>query len=421
MSRKHVLICSMYFAPEPTGIAPMATDLARDLSENGWDVSVLTAFPMMPGWEVYPEYKRLAYMRERMGNVDVIRTWAYVPKRPESGVMKTWRRIAFDSSIAFTSLPATVAMRRPDVIVAIGPPLQVGIAALAMKARWKTPVLYWLQDIVPDAAVNVGMMRPGIALGLARALERFVYRGVDKIAIISEGFERNLMPKGVSTGRMTYLPNWANLGSFDAVSESGDTRAAELAVPPGHFVLMHSGSVGAKQCLENAVRAMKLLENSGDVHLVVVGDGNRIRAVEAEVKKLNVPRVRFVPTTVGAPFIRLLRAADAHLINQGRNVVDALIPSKLMTYLPSGRPVIAAVHPASEAARFVKRADCGVVVEPENPAALADAVTQLKNDSSLRDRFGAAGARYIRQEYDKPVLMARFRDELSRLSSEPRA
>ena len=417
MSPKRALIVTMYFAPEPTGIAPMATDLACELSEQGWAVTVLTAFPMMPGWQVYPEYRGRLFMRERMGNIDIVRTWAYVPSRPSDRLMSTWKRIAFDSSIAITALPATLNMHRPDIIVAVGPPLQIGLAALAMKRRWRAPLLYWLQDIVPDAAVSVGMMRPGAALHIARSLERCVYEGADMIGIISEGFRQNLVSKGVPASKMLYLPNWADLSRFDAVPETGDRDCLGAEIPPGHFVLMHSGSIGAKQCLENAVRAVKLLEGSGDVHLVIVGDGNRIDAIRAEVKSLRVPRVRFVPTTVGAPFIRLLRAADAHLINQGRNVVDALIPSKLLTYLPSGRPVIAAVHLDSEAARFVGKAACGVVVPPEDPAALANAVTQLKENADLRTQFGGAGATYIRRNFDKRVCMARFRHELDSLTS----
>lgn len=404
---RNVLIFTMNFWPEPTGFGPMTADLAEYLAEKGWKVTVLTGFPMSPGWSVYPEYRGRVLQREQRGAVDVRRVWVYVPKRPAGGTMRTWKRVAYDTTLATSGLPVALTLPRQDVIVALCPPLQAGLAALALKRLWGAPVLYWLQDIVPDAALSTGMMREGAVLRIGRRLEQIVYRGVDQIGIISHGFEANLRSKGILPEKMVFLPNWADVARFDS-GPDGTVARRELGLTERDFVVMHAGSVAAKQYLENAVQAMKLLESESNMHLLILGEGNALEGVQREAQRLNVSRVRFLPTTVGPAYVGLLRAADLLLINQLREVKDILIPSKLLTYLPSGRPVVAAVHPESEAAHFIQRAGCGRLVEPQAPDKLATAMVQLRDDPATRARMGAAGATFVRQHFDRPVLLETF-------------
>lgn len=193
----------------------------------------------------------------------------------------------------------------------------------------------------------------------------------------------------------------------------------ELGYGSDDFLVLHAGSVAAKQCLENAVRAMKLLDPTRKVHLLVAGDGSRLAAVQHEVERLNVPRVRFLAPVTGSPFVELLRAADVLLLNQCKGVTDMLIPSKLLTYLPTGNPVIAAVHGSSEAARFLEQSGSAVVVEPDDPGALARGIVQLQDDERLRQRLGACGAKYV-AGLDRRTVLPRFVEVLSKLATSER-
>jgi colanic acid biosynthesis glycosyl transferase WcaI len=103
------------------------------------------------------------------------------------------------------------------------------------------------------------------------------------------------------------------------------------------------------------------------------------------------------------------------VINQARHVKDVLIPSKLLTYLASRRPVLAAVHPESEAARFIQKAGCGWVIEPEEPSKFAEAILRLKQAPELRIQMGERGLSFIRENYDRPVLLKRFEETLRNL------
>lgn len=385
----------------------MTTDLADYLSEQGWKVTVLTGFPMAARWEVYEGYRGRIFQREKRGKVDILRVWVYVPKRPKNGLMKTWKRIAFDSTLLTSGFPIALGLPRQDFIIAVCPPLQTGLASLWLKKLWRCPILYWLQDIVPDAALSTRMMRPGKALRIGRYLEQTVYTGVDKIGIISHGFQRNLEAKGIPPNKMAFLPNWADNDRFDSALDGKRTRA-QLGVVNDRFVLVHAGSVSAKQYMENVIEAMKLLEPHTDIELWLVGSGNRMDAIHELTNQMQLRSVRFLPIITGADYVDMLRAANALIINQARAIKDILIPSKLLTYLPSERPVLGAVNAESEAARFIVESGAGIVVEPESPQLLAEAILRLKSSPELGRQMGQAGSEFIRKNYDRTVLLERF-------------
>lgn len=416
LSMPKALIFTMNYWPEPTGFGPMTTDLADYLVSYDWEVTVLTGFPMAPKWEVYDGYRGRLYQREQRGKVDVRRVWVYVPRPRANGLMNTWKRIAYDSSFVTSALPVALTLDHHDVIVALCPPLQVGLASLALRRLWRAPVLYWLQDIVPDAAVSTGMMREGSALRVGRSLERRIYQAVDKIAIISPGYRANLQAKGVPVDKLVFLPNWANMARFDSGPDGREART-QLGLSESDFVVAHAGSVSAKQALENVVYAMKQLEPHPDIHLLIIGEGNQLDAVKNEVSRLRVTRVHFIPTVTGPAYVGLLRAADALILNQAREVKDVLIPSKLLTYLPSARPVIAAVHPESEAAHFLEQSGSAVLVEPESPEQLAQAIIDLKASPDRRAALGASGEAFVRRFYERSVLLSEFETTLTQLIS----
>ncbi len=412
-----ILILSMYFHPEPVGIAPMATDLADFLAENGWDVTVVAGMPKLPAWEVYEGFRGKWLQREKRGKVNLIRTWVYVPEKPKTGLMKASRRVLHDCSIALTAFPFALSGGRPDVILTISPPLQLPAMGIFLKKWWRCPVVNWIQDIVPDAALNVGMMQEGRMIRMARKLEQFVYRNVDRIAVISEGFENNLIAKGVPKEKLFLLTNWADVHRFGIPSERNRFRE-QLGVRPNDFVMIHAGSLAAKQVMENVVRAMKLLEAHRDIYFFMLGDGIRKAAIQEEIQKLNAPRCHFLPTTTGPDYVNLLRAADLLVLNQSQDLVDALVPSKLLTYLPAERPVIAAVNEKSEAARFVRKSGCGIVVEAEAPEQFAAGVIQMKNlPDSERSRMAAEGNCFVRKQYEKNVVLNRLEAFLQQLAS----
>ena len=259
-----------------------------------------------------------------------------------------------------------------------------------------------LQDLVPDAALSVGMMHEGKAVRLARMLERFVYSRSDRITVISQGFLDNLVEKGVSKNKLQLLPNWVEIGRFNVRPD--DAVRASLGATNGQTLVVHAGNMGAKQSLETVVDAAALLDDN--VAIALIGDGSHRRELEARATRLGLKNLKFLPLQVDLP--AALAAADVLVLSQRGRVTDSVAPSKLLSYMASGRPVVAAVNEQSEAGQMIREARCGIVVKPEEPMAVAAAIRELRAKAQASADLGESGRRHVAEHYGRSQLLLQW-------------
>ncbi len=360
-----LLIAGMNYGPEATGIAPYTTDLAEHLARRGHEVVVSTTFPHYPHWR-WQANACLRRQVERRNGVEVRRMRVVLPRGAGAG----WR-VAYDSSLAGVTIANAFGMRPVDLVLCVSPPVQVAFAGALLALGWRAPMLLLVHDLPLDAAISVGRMRPGLAHRAGRQLERRAYALASRVVVIDRRF------------------------------------------PNGEFVVLHSGSMGAKQALDSAVRAARLAGEDGSIRLALVGDGPERRGLEALAAERAAGSVRLLPLQPDAVFLRLLAGADAFLLSQRADVVDGIAPSKLLTYMSAGRPVLAAVHPDSAAAHLVREAGCGVVIAPEDPPALADAMRALSRDADRCRALGRAGRRFAEGRFERGGVLARWESLLA--------
>lgn len=418
-SPRHILVVTGAYAPDRTGIAPLETELCEYLAARGHRVSVVTGLPHYPEWEVPQEYRGKLWMREALGGVEVHRGAIYVPGR-----RTTLRRILYDTSIGVATALRGLPIRNVDLVLAVSPPLQAALAGYFLSWINRAPLVLHLQDLLPDLAVALGMLRNRMLIRLARALEKFLYRRAAAIFVISEGFRTNLLAKGVPESRLKVVPNWTDTRAIRANAPAGDFRRRHQ-IAESDFLVLHTGNMGTKQKLDNVLEAAALLrENSSTVFCLVGGGTDKERLLQCAVSR-GLHNVRFLPLEPKELLPATLATADVLLVNQSAQVVDMVIPSKLVTYMAAGRAVVAAVEPSCEAARAIRQAGCGRVVPPENPAALAAALLDMKSNRALAAELGRAGRLYAERHFDRELLLARFEDGLvcllpSALDEEPR-
>jgi colanic acid biosynthesis glycosyl transferase WcaI len=406
----HILVVTGAYAPDRTGIAPLETELCEMLAARGHRVSVVTGLPHYPEWKVPQEYRGKLWMRETRGGVDVHRGAIYVPGR-----RTTLRRILFDTSIGVATALRGLPIRNVDLVLAVSPPLQAALAGYFLALKNRAPLMLHLQDLLPDLAVALGMLRNRLAIRIARGLERFLYRRAAAIFVISEGFCTNLLAKGVPKSKLTVVPNWTDTHTIGTKAAAGDFRRRH-GILESDFLVLHCGNMGAKQQLDNVLEAAAILREDSSTMFCLVGGGTEKDRLRKLAASHDLPKVKFLPLEPQELLPAMLAAADVLLINQSAQVVDMVIPSKLVTYMAAGRAVVAAVEPSSEAARAIELAACGLVVRPEDPAALADAIARLKLNRDKAALFGQAGRRYAERNFDRELLLARFEDELVCLS-----
>jgi len=360
----------------------------------------LTSFPYYPHWKIDANYEgKPPFMVEVINGVRVIRSPILLPGFRKSA----FRRILFDSSIAITTLMASAAVGGVDTVICVSPPLQLGLTAWLVARLRRARFLLHLQDLVPDAALSVGLMRDGNAVRFARGLERFVYSRAQRITVVSQGFVDNLVSKGVAEAKLQLLPNWVDTGRFKSTSMPA-VRAA-LGAGDGDTLVLYTGNMGAKQGLETVVDAASELADER-VMLTFVGDGNRRPELESRAARLGLNNVRFVPLQTDLP--GTLAAADLLVLAQRGQVVDSVAPSKLLSYMAAGKPIVAAVNKYSEAGRLVREADCGIVVPPDDPVALAAALRHYRNCPEEYSGLGEAGRRHVAEYYERSHILEQW-------------
>lgn len=399
-----VLLCTSYFWPDVTGIALYASGLAEHLAARGDRVTVITGFPHYPGWRRGEGGVRFA-ATDALDGIEVRRRWHHIPQR-QSAVS----RAAYEASFlaGLTALPAGPA---PEVVVAVSPCLASAAVGLAAGRRHRIPVGVVFQDVLGSAAAQSGISG-GDTLGrVAGGLELALARRATRVGLTAPGFRRPFIAGGVAPERTVALRNWLQRTAPDVPPAQARAR---LGWDASEFVCLHAGNMGRKQNLETLLQAAALLRDQR-VRVVLAGDGND----RARLERLagSEPNVSFLPIQAPGAYEAMLEAADVLIVNQRASVIDMALPSKLTAYFAAGRPVLGAVAERSETAAELRRSGAGVVIAPEDPAALAAAVTQLRTAPEHPEALGERGRRYAAEHLARPAVLAeweRFVDETRR-------
>jgi colanic acid biosynthesis glycosyl transferase WcaI len=387
------LVSHNYF-PEPTGIPYYNTAMAEWFVRQGWQVTVLTGVPHYPWWRVPEEYAARDYHRGRgdevINGVTVRRVRHFVPAAPVSGK----GRMRLDASYLKQWMQRIPQLaERPDIIVGVAPPYLMGGLLLTMRARWGVPVVYHVQDLQVDAALDLKML-PARFAGPLRWSERWQLERMDLVTACGRGMLPRLAAKGKLRLRPRHWPNWADIETMRpwGAADGENPERAALHGAEDSVRILYSGNLGKKQGLDVLLAAAHRWSDDPRLALTIAGAGAERVDIEAQVAEM--PGVSVQDLRPAERLRALLCAADLHVIPQRREAADLVLPSKLLNILATGRPVVVTAVPGTELADTVLRANAGLVVPPEDPAALAAAVRTLAADPLRRRAMGEAGRRY---------------------------
>ena len=401
-----IFVVTINYAPEPSGFAPHATQIAEHFARRGHKVSVFTGFSFAPSWHRRPEDRGRLFSRVRNGNLTVRRVTHYIPRRPSS----VFQRILMEGSFSLSALMAVLAAilgsaGRPDAVLYIGAQPAVAMLARIVAGLARCPYVVMITDLAARAALDVGM----VGGQLSRLLEKFefaAYRPAAGAIVLCDPFAQALVQHRYPLGRIRVIPSPVDVELVRPVPRTGTFRARH-AISEDALLVMHAGSMGLKQGLFNVVAAARLTRDT-NICWVLVGEGEAMSDLTEATRRDDLGhRVLFVPFQPDGAIAEMFAAADVLLLNQLAAVKDTVIPSKLLTYMAAGRPVLAAVNPGSQAARLLGEADGGVLVAPEDPNALAEAARWFSTaDPVVLAAFSQRNRAYAEQHFDQRNIIA---------------
>lgn len=388
-----IIIYSYNYYPEPIGIAPLMTELAEGLVKRGHEVRVVTGMPNYPERKIYPGYEGKLYMTELRNGVAIQRSYVLVRPRPN-----LLERIVLDASFVVSSFIHALKGKRPDVVFLTSPPLPIAVPAALLGWLHRCPVILNLQDIIPEAAIYVGLLKNKKLIWVFEGLEKFAYRTATKISIIADQFAQNLINKGVPAKKLITIPNWVDTDLIRPLPKENSYFRTNYQLE-GKFVFMYSGNIGLTQGLETVVKAAKLLVHVTDLVVVIVGEEKAIGRLQKFAKDLGANNLIVAPFQPREKLPEMLAAMDVGLVIQKQNVIAFNLPSKIQPILSSGRPIIASVPLNGTAADVVRSSGGGLVVPPEDVNALAGAMWELYKDREKAETLGKDGRKYALEHY----------------------
>lgn len=395
--------------PDETGIAPFTTGRCEYLASRGHQVTVFTGFPYYPAWQVPAQYRGHLFSSEVRNGVTINRSWLYVPRRVNS-----IRRILHEASFAASSMIRALAAQKPELLVVTTPPIALGLSAIALSRIWKIPYVQHVPDLQPDAAVDLGMLRPGRLTDFLYRVEKVGYRHAALVSTLTETMRQKIISKGIPAEKVVMFPDWARSELFSVpATEGGNAFRRSLGIKD-EFLVVHAGNMGVKQGLEVILNAAERSRGDRGIRYLLVGDGSVRTQLQERAKAAALDNVQFVPLLPDDQFLDMLAASDLSLVTQQKIVADIVFPSKVITLMSSARAVVASVSPGSEVARVLREADAGVLVPAEDPAALFEAITALRNDRSRRHQLGSNGRGFAERFWERQRTLSELEAGLIR-------
>ncbi len=390
-----ILILSQWYPPEPM---ELLSDMAETLQAQGHDVEILTGFPNWPSGELYPGYKITIRMKEVIGGVPITR----VPIYPDHGLSALKRIANFLSFTLSSSVLGPFYMDKPDIIHVIQLPTAC-IPAWFLSKLWNVPFTYEVQDMWPETLAATKMLKSKMLLWLVGRYCDWTYKKASAIRVISRGFKENLIQKGVPEEKIHVIHNWVNSEFYKPVDR--DSEFSKKFECDDKFTIVYAGTIGLAQGLEVLLDVADRLKHFERIRFLVVGDGVDLPRLTKMAKSRSLTNIVFTGRFPGKDMNRIYSIADVLLVHlKNEPLFRITIPHKIVTYMASEKPVLAAIE--GEASEIVKKSNAGMTCKPSDPNDLAKSIIEMYHLEQQRlKQLGSNGRKEILRAFDRDTLV----------------
>jgi colanic acid biosynthesis glycosyl transferase WcaI len=396
-----ILYVSQYFPPEMGAPAARAAELARHWAQSGHHVSVLTGFPNHPTGVVPEEWRsrlhRLIY-QEKNDGVDVFRTWLWpLPNRKAHERMRNYASFCVSAALRGLTLP------RPDVVIATSPQLLVGLAGWWLGFTRQVPFVFEVRDLWPESLTAVGVGSEDSLLHHAlAAIAGFLYRKADLIVVVTPAFREYLIERWrVPPEKIAVVENGVEADLFAPLPEASKQALRGQLNAAGKYLVCYIGTMGMAHGLETLLDAAgQLRHHNPEVFFLLVGEGAEKERIKSLAQERGLANILFLDQQPREKIPAFISASDACLVLLKKtDIFKTVIPTKMLEFMSCARPVILGVD--GQARQIIEDAGAGLVIEPENAAALTQAIRYLASHVEIGAALGQKGREYILQHFSR--------------------
>jgi colanic acid biosynthesis glycosyl transferase WcaI len=409
-----MLVFCPHFDPDTAPTGRIMSRIVAEWVQRGHQVEVVTALPWYRSHQVEPGWRGRLWRREitEWGSITRLHPLAGADK--SNLVMRALGFIGFSAHALLQGMWIAGRSRRNgpriDVIIAMSPPLTLGLVGAAIARMTRRPLVFNIQDVFPDAVVATGAVTNRYLIAAARWLEKLSYRLSSAVTVLSEDLARNLRAKvpAERAGDIVVIPNFVDTAAI----RPGDRMTAyrqEQGIG-SEPVVMYAGNIGFSQSLEMVIAAARACP---EATFVFNGDG--AARGELMMKAAGLNNIRFVDPQPMERLSEVLATGDLHLVPLRAGLGAVSVPSKVYSILAAGRPVLAAIDADTEIPRILAASGAGQAVAPDDEVAFVAAVRTMIADSNALTQLGAAARIWVAQAASPAAVAAQYEELFARV------
>jgi colanic acid biosynthesis glycosyl transferase WcaI len=397
-----VVLCP-HFAPDlaPTGV--VMTRIVTELAARGHELHVVTALPWYRNHAIEPGWGGRLWRTEKTEWGSIIRVHPFPGKSKSNLLRRALGFIAFSYAVGIRSVHADGLPFKVDGVLAMSPPLTLGLTGWFTKIIRRAPLVFNIQDVFPDAAIQTGAISNKRIIAAAKWLERMSYQRSDAVVLLSQDLRTNIANKIDKKfhQRLHVIPNFVDTSAITP-QDRMTTYRSELGIGD-QLVVMYAGNVGFSQSLNLVVDAAARFP---DIAFVINGDGAARKKLEEDCAQL--ANVYFGDYQPIERLSEVLATGDIHLVPLRAGLASVSVPSKSYSILAAGRPMLAAIDPGTEIPNMLEQSGAGVAVEPDNSAAFIEALSQLVSKRNQLHEMGASGRTWVETHASPASVAAQY-------------
>ncbi len=407
--KNNITLIGVNFYPEDSSTGLYSTQMIEYLAKSN-NIDVITGFPYYPEWEIREEYKdKKRFLEEKKENINIYRYKQYVPKNPSFK-----NRILHLLDFTLGSVRNVFKVKKCDLVICVVPFTTSIFLGLILAKFRGAKVWVHIQDFEFDAAVESGLAGKSSTIKdrvfkMLFWIEKKLLDKSDIVSTISYAMIQKLESK--TTTKSYFFPNWVDENFIDPAQA---TRH-EL-MKSDKFKILYSGNIGAKQDWDFFLGVVKQFKNNNQVEFIIVGAGARKEWLIENTKDFNNVK-HYLPVEYNT-LANLLCSANLHILFQKNDVVDTVMPSKLLGMMASALPSVVTGSLESEVAKVFTKSKGGYFFDANNLKGVVEAIEELITDSDLSKQMGKNAREYIINNFSASSVLKNFQNRVNQIIGE---
>ncbi|MBF0234172.1 MAG: glycosyltransferase family 4 protein [Desulfamplus sp.] len=411
-----ILLLSLVFPPDSVSTAQIMGELAVDLSKKGHRVTVITTIPHYncdfeneKNQPLLPKWGKILYKSQFKGIT------VYHIVMPPKAKNILWRIIAWVFFHIISIIAGWRIVPRPSIILAPSPPLTIGLCAWILGRLHSAPYIYNVQEIYPEIAIRLGVVRNRWIIDILYRLEKFVYSKASAVTVIASKMRDQLLDKGVSNEKVHIIPNFVDVSDLIPFTKDNDfSRKYNLN---NKFVVSYAGNMGPAQGLGYFIDAARILRDELGILFLMMGNGILRESLKQRIEQYNLDNFVFLPYQQYSLMGQAYAASDLCMVPQAIETGFEAVPSKVYRIMACARPVLAVTDHNSDLARLVSDSSCGGCVLPGSSVILAKMIMRAFQNQKEWQKMGLSGREYVVRHYDRGTVTNQYHKLIESLIS----